>query len=219
MKRLYRSRTHRVIGGVCGGIAEYLGLNVAIVRLFVLILSCIGSGIVLYIAGMLVIPDAPVTATPGGSTSTSTETQPVSAASVATLSLGAVLVMIGVMWLLDGLLPGSVMQMLRWARNILLPAFVILLGVVMLLMRKNAKPEPPSVVPLEQSPIRGGEWFRSRRDRKALGVCAGIAAAMNVDPTAVRLGWILLSFHSFGFGLLLYIILAFVLPEEPATVS
>ncbi len=46
------------------------------------------------------------------------------------------------------------------------------------------------------------------------GVCGGIAEYFGVDPTLVRIGFVLLSLLSTGFpGLLVYIILAFVMPE------
>ena len=41
MKKLYRSRKDRVFAGVCGGIAEYLGIDSTIVRLITFLL--IGS--------------------------------------------------------------------------------------------------------------------------------------------------------------------------------
>ncbi len=50
MKRLYRSRTNKIIAGVCGGIAEYTNIDPTIVRLLWLLVSLIwGAGIVAYI--------------------------------------------------------------------------------------------------------------------------------------------------------------------------
>lgn len=45
------------------------------------------------------------------------------------------------------------------------------------------------------------------------GVCAGIAEYMNLDPTIVRIAWILMVFFA-GFGVLLYIILWIVMPKQ-----
>lgn len=60
---------------------------------------------------------------------------------------------------------------------------------------------------------------RSTDDRIFLGVLGGLAAYMKVDPTLVRALFVLLSVFSTGFpGLLLYIILAIVMPEG-ATLS
>ncbi|MCL2360945.1 MAG: PspC domain-containing protein [Defluviitaleaceae bacterium] len=66
-KRLYRSRTNKVISGVCGGIAEYFNIDPSLVRLgMVLFTFAGGSGIVAYIIGAIVIPQAPHFP-PGGS--------------------------------------------------------------------------------------------------------------------------------------------------------
>ncbi len=58
MKRLYRSRTNRVISGVCGGIAEYLGMDPVLVRILWIAISCTyGAGIIIYIIASIVIPE------------------------------------------------------------------------------------------------------------------------------------------------------------------
>jgi phage shock protein C len=56
--------------------------------------------------------------------------------------------------------------------------------------------------------------YRSRRDRQLAGVAGGIADYLEIDPTVVRILWILSVFLG-GFGILLYIIMAFVVPLEP----
>jgi len=56
MKRLYRSRTNRVIAGVCGGIGEYFNIDPVIVRILAIVLP--GIGWVTYLVCALVIPEA-----------------------------------------------------------------------------------------------------------------------------------------------------------------
>ncbi len=47
------------------------------------------------------------------------------------------------------------------------------------------------------------------------GVCGGVAEYLDIDPTLVRVGYVLLSVMSAGFpGLLVYVILAVLLPED-----
>jgi phage shock protein C len=58
--------------------------------------------------------------------------------------------------------------------------------------------------------------YRSRHDRQLAGVAAGMAEYLEVDPTVVRILWILSVFLG-GFTIVLYIILAFVVPLDPAT--
>jgi len=56
-KRLCRSNSQRVLAGVCGGVAEYLGWDVTIVRVLWIILTLAGgSGVLLYIILWLVMP-------------------------------------------------------------------------------------------------------------------------------------------------------------------
>ena len=57
--------------------------------------------------------------------------------------------------------------------------------------------------------------YRSRYDRKLLGVCGGIARYLGVDSTLVRVLVVLLALGG-GLGLLTYLIVALIIPEEPA---
>lgn len=58
MKKLYKSQTDRKICGVCGGIAEYFGIDPTIIRLIWAIVALFyGTGILIYIIAALVLPD------------------------------------------------------------------------------------------------------------------------------------------------------------------
>ncbi|MGD0337680.1 MAG: PspC domain-containing protein [Bacteroidota bacterium] len=64
MKRLYRSRTEKKFGGICGGLGEYLDFDPTIVRLFMLIFiffTGIIPGIIGYLIAMWIIPEKPTT--------------------------------------------------------------------------------------------------------------------------------------------------------------
>lgn len=59
-KKLFLSATDRKIGGVCGGIAEYLGVDSTLVRVVWIILALIGgSGILAYLIAWLLMPRRP----------------------------------------------------------------------------------------------------------------------------------------------------------------
>ena len=60
-KKLYRSRTDKMIAGVCGGLGQYLGVDPTLIRLtFVLLLLFgIGSGLLVYLAMLLLVPLEP----------------------------------------------------------------------------------------------------------------------------------------------------------------
>ena len=55
--------------------------------------------------------------------------------------------------------------------------------------------------------------YRSSTNYKLAGVCGGIGEYFNIDPTLVRLAWILFSVMG-GAGLLAYIIAAIVMPKQ-----
>ena len=57
--------------------------------------------------------------------------------------------------------------------------------------------------------------YREKEGHKLLGVCIGIANYFDIDPTLVRLGWIVAIFCAGG-GLIAYLIAALVLPERPS---
>ncbi|HYO21318.1 MAG TPA: PspC domain-containing protein, partial [Flavisolibacter sp.] len=59
-----------------------------------------------------------------------------------------------------------------------------------------------------------GRLYRDENDKFLGGVCSGIAAYMNVDPTVVRLLFAIITFGGFGLGFLLYIVLWIVLPSS-----
>ena len=60
-KRLYKSRTEKTLGGVCGGIAQYFDIDPTIVRLAWLVaVFCAGGGLIAYIIAYIVIPREPV---------------------------------------------------------------------------------------------------------------------------------------------------------------
>ncbi len=60
-KQLYRSRKHRIFGGVAGGLAEYFELDPVLMRvIFVIVALISGLGFLLYIILWIVIPEEPI---------------------------------------------------------------------------------------------------------------------------------------------------------------
>jgi phage shock protein C len=58
-KRIARSRTERMLGGVCGGLAEYFDADPTLVRLaFVLLTLFSGMGVLVYLVMWLIVPEA-----------------------------------------------------------------------------------------------------------------------------------------------------------------
>ncbi len=58
IKRLYRSKTNRVLGGVCGGIGEYFNVDPVLIRvLWVIGFFTAGIGFLAYLIAWIIIPD------------------------------------------------------------------------------------------------------------------------------------------------------------------
>ncbi len=65
VKHLYRSRTNRVIGGVCGGLSKYFNLDVTVIRLmFILGLFLFQGAVLAYLIMLIVVPEEPDTLPP-----------------------------------------------------------------------------------------------------------------------------------------------------------
>lgn len=57
MKKLARDLEHKVLGGVCSGIAKYFGIDPVLVRLGFVLVSCLyGCGVLVYLVALVVMP-------------------------------------------------------------------------------------------------------------------------------------------------------------------
>ena len=60
IKRLYRSKKDKILGGVCGGMAEYFNIDPTLIRILWVIFTLMGgSGILAYIICWIIIPENP----------------------------------------------------------------------------------------------------------------------------------------------------------------
>jgi phage shock protein C len=57
--------------------------------------------------------------------------------------------------------------------------------------------------------------YRSRRDRVIGGVAGGVADALDIDPSIVRVIWVILAFMTGGIAAFIYLVMLIVVPEEP----
>jgi phage shock protein PspC (stress-responsive transcriptional regulator) len=63
----------------------------------------------------------------------------------------------------------------------------------------------------------GDRLYRSRDDRMLAGVAGGLAEMWDADPSLVRIVWALLVIFTGGIALIVYIVMAIVVPEEDGT--
>ncbi|MCI0512733.1 PspC domain-containing protein [candidate division KSB1 bacterium] len=208
-KKLYRSKINRMVGGVCGGLAEYLAIDPIVIRIgWVLSLVFDGLGGLLYIACLILIPEN------SAQSYTAADSKPPRADN--TMFWGVLLIIIGGIFLIRELdwwhfhWPVLWPFFFRW--RLLLPILIILAGVFYITYILRGEGEGTA-------PFAGG----TRPDRQPItripaqkmiaGVCAGFGQYLKIDVIFVRIGWILITLLSFWFGVIAYLVLTVVLPE------
>lgn len=219
-RRLYKSRRDKIIDGVCGGIAEYFEIDQTIVRiLWVLITLAGGSGIFLYIAAMIVMPANPEhIGFINGAQMTRTKFDH-------RRFWGILLILLGAFILISNL---GIFAAFSWwsiSWKVIFPLTIIGAGIALIFveMKNRSHVQSPMTdstnteTPFTPTPKK--ELVRSIRDRKIFGVCGGVAKYLGIDSTIVRIVYLILVFASFGWGLLLYIILTLLMPEEKPTIT
>ncbi len=210
--RFYRSRSDRYLGGVCGGIAAYFQIDSNMARLLFVIASFFwGTGLIIYLAALVLVPENPdESAEPGERTIDNT------------LFIGIIFIFFGVLllsWQFDLFRFFSVLD-LPWTT--IWAIFLISIGGLILFAQWQQQTNAETggaesgreSGEQDKSGLRGLDIHRSRSDRKIGGICGGLANHFNIDSSIVRLGWVLLTVLSKGLGVLIYIALMFVLPEE-----
>jgi len=215
-KRLYRSNTDRVIAGVCGGASNYFAIDATVVRfIWVAFVLFGGVGLLAYIAAWIIIPGDPDSINHekkhhkrGG----------------ATFIWGALLVLIGFAFLVESV---------NWFRydpfhfnwhhgwlldngvEHALPILIIIIGVYLVI--KHLKTGKTSEPVKEKSGVISMEnkLTRSTDEKMIAGVCGGLATHFNIDPSLVRVGFVLVSLATGGFlGIIAYVAMMIIVPEE-----
>lgn len=103
-KRLYRSRTDRMLGGVAGGLGRYFAVDPVLVRLAWVALAFSGIGVLAYIVAWIIVPEEPIGEITEGSP-TAPPPQSRNDRAGARIVFGSVLIAIGSLLLLDWVLP------------------------------------------------------------------------------------------------------------------
>lgn len=138
-EKLYRSKKNKVLAGVCGGLAEYFNVDATLIRLaWVLAVFFGGSGLVLYILAIVIIPEEKIVAEKNTAAAPaegeiieheqSNETQPAAHKdneSKRRQILGIILVGLGAYFLLERFIP--FFNMHNWW-----PAILIIIGAALL---------------------------------------------------------------------------------------
>ena len=208
MKRLVRIREDSVLAGVCGGFGQYFNLDSALVRILWVFFTIFGgSGILAYLVAVFIIPDE----------TTAKDVTPrrlIDGFNDKTLLWGVLLVLVGIiLFFQHGDLINSIWSYF-WNSgiNVLLALIIIGVGVYLLYQERQ---KISSMFGLgSERPLS-----LSEKDKQLAGICGGIAESIDIDPTIIRIFWMYGTIMSVGIGLILYFILALVLPNKYVEVS
>ncbi len=194
MKRIYRSQEDRIIAGVCGGFAEYLGIDPTLVRLVWIFFTIFGGlGILAYIFSIILISEK--------DGSKAKEIKVDDDHDEKLVLWGVVIIIVGILLFfrhrpMVGMMWHAVSG--NWF-NILFAIALIGVGIYILINRRDGEDKP-------FNKLRIAGLHLSETDKKIAGVCGGIAESVNIDSTIIRLIWVLGSLLSAGIGIVLYII-------------
>lgn len=148
--RLYRSRTDRMWAGVCGGLAQYFGVDATLIRLaFVAFTLAGGAGLLIYIVMCIVVPENPNEFPTTTGTSLATSDQPGESDSPQRLGEGAPLeptssdrtrnaVLLGGIFIVAGaylILRNLGFPLFAWINGDILWPLVLIIGGIFLLWR------------------------------------------------------------------------------------
>lgn len=210
-KRIFKSRKDRMIDGICGGVAEYTGVDVTLVRiLWVASIFVNGLGIVAYILFMIFVP-----LNPDHLSLKQTEMKKQSPA----LFIGLFFILSGCIlvlrnfdfcffWPLRKLWRLTHWWGLSW--NYIWPLILIVLGVGYVIFIIN-RDKPGS-----KGNKTARKLYRAEENKILGGVCSGLADHLGIDPTLIRIGFVVLSLFLHVFpGVLFYVILLIVIPVNP----
>jgi phage shock protein C len=132
---------------------------------------------------------------------------------------GGLLIFFGAMFLMSNLGVFAFMHAWDISWSFIFPILLILLGMAIIYYRQNEQIPENHTHPAEgdvppAQPAAPRQLRRSLTDRKIFGVCGGLADYFSIDPNLTRILYVVLCLATGGAGILLYFILALVVPDD-----
>ena len=207
-KRLVKSRTNRMIDGVCAGIADFFAIDVTLVRVAFVVFAFMGGlTVIAYITAMIVMP--------AESHQDRVQTPNLQSDQKRTIQSGffwgVILILAGLIFLLEELHIFHFhwfSRMFNW--NWILPILLIGIGITLILTRDRFEKVSDELMDAGNQ----GKFHRKSAGRKIWGVCGGIADHLHWDVSLVRVAWVVLTFLTFPLGIVAYVLIALVTPDE-----
>ena len=199
-RKLYRSYVNRMIGGVCGGIAEYFHIDPTLVRLVWVTIALFGGiGIIVYLISLVIIPNNPdqVPNKEGEKLFTNKS-----------LFWGSLFIIVGVVLLLRQFDFFYNVNFLDIPWKSMWAIILIIIG-IFLLYNKKILEHPEKAKGFFKKKL-----YRSSDQKMISGVCGGIAEYFEIDVSIIRILWTVGTIASLGIGIIVYIGMVFIFPER-----
>lgn len=198
---LLRSQSDRIFLGVCGGLGNYFDAEPLFFRLAFILSIIFGFwGILFYLILGIIMPeekDTPVQEENGRDLKNENHK----------ILIGSSLILLGVFLMVKDTRLFRFLQVWNILADYMVPAALIISGLFLIFTHRNL------------SQFSDKKLYRSTENKKIAGVCSGLAEYLNVDPTIIRILWLIFVFSSFGIGLLIYILFIIVVPEKREIVN
>lgn len=201
-KKLFRSKSNRFIGGVSGGLGNYFNIDANIFRILFVVFTFVGGiGLILYILSLFLVPEDP-----------SNEEEQVTSKQDKTNFIAILFIVIGVLLLVKNMGWFDYFRFWHISWSSIWAIFLIILGFLLIVSSRKSGKEGESEASGNFSFPDINKIHRSNQ-RMLAGVCGGIAEYFRIDPSIVRILWVIASIGTVGLGILVYVILIFVFPN------
>ncbi len=200
-KRLYKSPYNYFLFGVCGGIADYLNINPLLLRLIFVLTAVLGGwGIIAYAVCFVLIPEHPSAKEKGFANRLFTQR-----------AFGFILIGIGLYYWLPPFGIFNFVREISITKSLFLSGLIIIFGIIVFINIPKKRVDEK---------ILPSRIYRNNKDKRLLGVCAGLADYLQTDVNLIRILFILVSFITLGLSFLFYLIVGiFLKPGENAEVN
>ena len=119
--------------------------------------------------------------------------------------LGITMILLGVFIILNSTGLFNYIFLLEIYRPFFLPILFIAVGIFIICKRGvlSGEDEKPSYT-----------LYRSSKNKRLAGVCGGLAEYLKIDPSILRMIWLLFTFVTIGLGVFIYLLFALIIPKQ-----
>lgn len=191
VKKLQRSKSNVVIGGVCSGIANYLGKDVSTIRLIALLTLLFGGlSVVVYLI-MAVLMPYEIVLRP-----ISKEEKILQRRENFKTVFGGLLMLIGLHYSLSyfGI-------SVTFPHGVVFPISIVAIALGIFFLSNNSSINDIAAVNQPE------KFYRSRTNRKLMGVCGGLGEYLGVDSSSLRIIFLVSTFLTLGLFAALYLLI------------